>query len=69
MPHPGNWGVAELTAITLQVIGGDEISPAFDQQLFAIVTIGVVAFMAGDISDIYISNPLRHRQFTETCQC
>ena len=63
MPYPGNSRIAELTMISHQVIGGNKISFSLDQQFFTVMTVGVVAFMAGDVTDICIMNPLLHGQF------
>lgn len=40
----------------------------FDQQMFAIVAIGVVAVMSGHVADIDIVNSLGHGQFAEMSQ-
>ena len=63
MPYSGNSGIAEPAMISNQVIGGNKISFSFDQQLFTVVTVCVVAFMVRDVTDIYIMNSLLHGQF------
>ena len=63
MPYPGYHRAAKFAFVARQVIGGDKISPALDQQLFAVMAIGVVAWMAGHIADIGIMQALLHGQF------
>ncbi len=67
-PYPGNSRIAKLAMISNQVIGGNKISLSLDQQFFAVMTVSVVAFMAGDVTDIHIVNPLLHGQFPEAGQ-
>jgi len=64
IPYPWDSGVAELAAVSDQVISGNEISPAFNQQFFAVMTVGVVAIVAGHIADIGVMNSLLHSQFS-----
>ena len=68
MPHPGNADTAELAVISLQVVSGNKISTAFNQQVFTMVTIGVVALMFGHVAHIHIVNPCGHGQIPETRQ-
>ena len=68
MPDPGDARVAELAVIAFQVIGRDEIALAFDQQLFAVVAVGVITVVAGHIADVDVSNPLLQGQFAITGQ-
>ena len=63
MPDSGNLRIAEFAVITGQVVGGYKIPLAFDQQFFAVVTIGMVAFVTGDISDIDVMDALLHGKF------
>ena len=63
MPYPGNSRVAKFAMISRQVIGGNKISLALDQQFFTVMTVGVVAFVAGHVADIDVMNPLLHGQF------
>ena len=68
MPHPGNADTAEFAAIPHQVVNSNKISPAFNQQVFAMVTVGVVALMSGHVAHINIVNPCGHGQIPKTCQ-
>jgi len=68
MPHPGNADTAELAAISHQIVSGNKISTAFNQQVFAVVTVGVVALMSGHVAHIDIVNPCGHGQIPETRQ-
>ena len=54
--------------ISHQIISGNKISPAFNQQVFAIVTVSVVALMFGHVAHIDIVNPFGHGQFPESRQ-
>ena len=63
MPYPGNSRIAELAMISDQVIGGNKVSLSLDQQFFTVMTVSVVAFMAGNVTDIGIMNSLLHGQF------
>ena len=68
MPHPGDAGVAEFAVISHQIISGYKISPAFNQQVFAVVTIGIVALVFGHVAHIDIVNPFGHGQLPESRQ-
>ena len=69
MPHAGYVGVAEFTAVSDQIIGRYSISQTFDQQVFAIMAIGVVSLMPRYIADINVTNAQLHRQLSKTGQC
>ena len=62
MPDTRNFGVTKFAAAVHQIVGGYKISLPLDQQFLAVVTIGVVAFMAGHVADIGIMNSLAHGQ-------
>ena len=67
-PHPRYHRAAEFAFVSNQIIGRNEIAPAFDQQLSAIVAVGVVSFMPGHVAHVNIVNPFGHGQFPETRQ-
>ena len=62
MPYPRYHRAAKFAFVSRQVIGGNKISPALDQQVFTVVTVSVVARVAGHVADIGIMNSLLHGQ-------
>ena len=68
MPNPRNYRAAKFTFVSRQIIGGDNISLTLNQQFFAVMTVGVVARVAGHIADIDVMQALLQGQFPITGQ-
>ena len=68
MPHPRYHRVAKFAFVSNQIIGWNKIAPALDQQLSAIVAVGVVALVPGHVAHINIANAFGHCQFPITAQ-
>lgn len=60
LPNPRNHRIAELAPAARQVIGRNDISLPFDQQLLAIMTIGVVALVPGHVAHVNVANTHLH---------
>ena len=68
MPYPGNNGVTEPTSISGEIISGDIVPLPLDEHFTALMAIGVIPFMVGDVAHIDIANPLVHGDFSESGQ-
>ena len=68
LPHPRYHRIAEFAFVSNQIIGWNEIAPALDQQLFAIVAVGVVALVPGHVAHVDVANAFGHGQFPITAQ-
>ena len=68
MPHTGDDGVAVFALVADQIVLGNKIALAFDQQLFAVVTIGVGALVIRNVAEIDISDTLPESRIPETLQ-
>ena len=62
MPYPRYHRAAKFAFVSCQVKGGDKITLTLDQQFFTVMTIGVVARVAGHIADIDVMQALLHGQ-------
>jgi len=60
VPYPGDQGVTESASISGEIIGGDNISLALDEQFAAVVAIGVISLVVGHIADVDIVNSRLH---------
>jgi hypothetical protein len=67
-PPAWNHRVAESAAGFLNIILGDEVPVSIDEQFFAIVAVGVVSLVAGDIADVHVVNALRKSGLVEFFQ-
>ena len=67
---PAAWdnGVAESAAGFLNIILGDEVPVSIDEQFSAIVAVGVVPLVAGDVADVHVVNALRKSDLAEFFQ-
>jgi hypothetical protein len=68
MPNPGNDGVAVLALVADQIIPGNKIALAFDQQLFAIMAIRMGAFMIGNVAEVNITDAFLDGQIPQALQ-
>ena len=68
MPHAGDDGVAVLALVADQIILGNKIALAFDQQLFAVVAIGMGAFMVGNVAEVNIADAFLDGQIPQSLQ-
>ena len=67
-PAARNQGVTEGAARFLDVVFGDVVTVPVDKQLFAVVAVGMVSFMTGNIADVYVVNPFRKSDFAKLFQ-
>jgi hypothetical protein len=57
-PSPRDWGVTELTPAIIYVEFANFITDSPNQNLLAVVAIGIVCIMTRDIPKVDIMNPL-----------
>jgi len=60
LPNSGNNGFAKFAFIIDQVISGNVITLALNQQFFTVVAIGIITFMARHITEIDIADSFLH---------
>ena len=58
IPYSRDSLVAEIASIPRQVVGGNGVSPALDQQFLTLVTVSVIAFVVRYIAYIGVMNTL-----------
>jgi hypothetical protein len=68
LPHTRNYGITKGASRPTQVVGRDKIAFSFDQNLTAIMTIRVVAFMVRDVAYKDIADALLHGDLSKTSQ-
>ena len=61
MPSPRNRSLAKRAPSIVDIEGSDGVPLSIDQELVAVVAIGIAGIMAWDIADIHIAYPFLQR--------
>ena len=68
VPYPWDYGLAESTPVTVEVVGRDKVPFTLDEEFATGMAVSVGSFMLRDIPYIHIPNSLLHGDFTEAGQ-